>query len=103
MPVWAAGQLFWQSLSALHFGTQTPPPSGWPLPVVVVGPAASPPLPPAPDVAVVSGGEADVDGPDAPPAPKSVVSAPVAQAAMRLPVATIRTSTLRLAYFTGLW
>ncbi len=103
MPVWATGQLFWQSRSTLHFGTQAPPPSGMPLPVVVVvPPAAAPPLPPKPDVAVVSGGDAEVDGPEAPPAPKSFVSAPVAQAAMRLPVATTKTRTLRLAYFTGL-
>ena len=48
MPVCVAGQLFWQSRSALHFGMQTPPlPPAPPLPeVVTVVEAGTPPLPP---------------------------------------------------------
>src|SRR5689334_3596698 len=104
MPVWAAGQLFWQSESALHLGMQTPPPSGAPepvLPAVALVPllALVPPLPPAPVVGPVSG-EPDVAA--EPPVSKGVVSVPVAQAAMRPPVARTRAITLRLAYFTGL-
>ena len=106
MPVWAAGQLFWQSESALHLGAQTPPPSGWPDPVVLL-PVVSlpvvllpvPPLPPAPVVTVLSG-VPDVAA--EPPVSNGVVSVPDAQAAMRPPVARTRASTLRLAYFTGL-
>src|SRR5689334_22716137 len=101
MPVWAAGQLFWQSESMLHLGTHVAPPSGSPVTVVVPA-ATAPPLPPKPDPEVVSGASDDVDG-EEPPAPKAIsVSVPLAQAAMRPPVARTRTSTLRLAYFTGL-
>lgn len=108
MPVIVAGQLFWQSESALHFGTQTPPP---PVVAVVVPAAvvdAVPPLPPAPVVALVSSSPEVVESAAEPPLPapepelKSVVSVPLAQAAMRPPVARTRRVTLRLAYFTGL-
>jgi hypothetical protein len=70
-----------------------PPAPPAPLVVVVVVIAVDPP---APVVALVVG----ID--EAPPELKSGLSLPFAQAAMRLPVAMTRASTLRLAYFTGL-
>ncbi len=93
----------------LHVGKHAAPPS-----VGIDPPAPPAPFPPAPPpplvvVAVVVVGVVvgsvvlDVDIVDeAPPEPKSGLSLPFAQAAMRLPVAKTRAITLRLAYFTGL-
>lgn len=99
MPVWATGQLFWQSESALHMGMHVGPastnaePPAPPLP-------ALPPLPPLPppDVTPVLVTVAP------PPEPllKSIVSVPLAQAAINPPGARTRTRALMLAYFTGL-
>lgn len=105
MPVWATGQLFWQSESVLHWGMHVGPASGIEEPVVLPLTALppAPPLPPFPPPDVTPLVLDAAVAPPTPPLLKSGESEPLAQAAIDPPEARTRTRTLRLAYFTGLW
>ena len=104
MPVWAAGQVTWQSVSALHWGAHVDPASTIEVPLDPALPSPpAPPLPPFPPPDVTPGVvPVDVTPPPA-PLSKSRESVPLAQAAIDPPEARTRTRTLMLAYFTGLW
>ena len=103
MPVWATGQLFWQSESALHMGMHVGPEpvvaplvtaTELPVPPLPLPPLPLPPLPPFP---LLLPPLPLTVAPPPEPLLKSTESVPLAQAAINPPVARTRTRTLMLA------